>query len=132
MRKNVLLVDDDHIFNFLNEKIIARIGFANEIHTASNGQEAINIISRLSQNSSTVPEIIFLDLNMPVMDGFEFIETFNTMDLPEQERMVIIVVSSSADPRDIERVQSMGVKYYISKPVTEESIRLVLSKEFSF
>jgi CheY-like chemotaxis protein len=132
MRKNVLLVDDDHIFNFLNEKIIARIGFANEIHTASNGQEAINIISRLSQNSSTVPEIIFLDLNMPVMDGFEFIEIFNTMDLPEQERMVIIVVSSSADPRDVEKVQSMGVKHYISKPVTEESIRLVLSKEFSF
>ncbi len=86
MKKNVLLVDDDHIFNYLNERIIQRMGFSDEIHSARNGQEAIDLLNRYLSGSSSLPDIIFLDLNMPVMDGFAFIEAFKRMNMPGKEK----------------------------------------------
>ncbi len=101
MKKNVLLVDDDHIFNYLNEKIIQRMGFSDEIHSARNGQEAIGSSEPVSFRFEFSPDIIFLDLNMPVMDGFAFIEAFKRMNMPGKEKISIIIVTSSQDPQDI-------------------------------
>jgi CheY-like chemotaxis protein len=124
MKKNVLLVDDDRIFNFLSEKIIGRLGFAKSIQSATNGKEALELLSQ-KHNSHELPDIIFLDLNMPVMDGFEFIRQFNSIELGNGKRPMIVVVSSSSDQRDISRVRSLGVKHYLNKPITEESLLVV-------
>ena len=128
MKKNILLVDDDRIFNLLNGKIIDRLGLAKSIQTATNGKEAIEMIKQ-KHDSDELPDIIFLDLNMPVMDGFQFIEKFNTMKMPGVKKPMIIVLTSSADQRDISRVKSLGVKHYLNKPMTAESIRSVLEEE---
>jgi CheY-like chemotaxis protein len=72
MKKNILLVDDDKIFNFLSEKTIASLGFANEIHFASNGQHALELLELCRSGEIQKPDIIFLDLNMPIMNGYEF------------------------------------------------------------
>ncbi len=127
MKKNVLLVDDDHIFNYLNEKIIQRMGFSDEIHSARNGQEAIDLLNRYLSGSSSLPDIIFLDLNMPVMDGFAFIEAFKRMNMPGKEKISIIIVTSSQDPQDIARAKSLGIDHYLTKPVTEDGIKKALS-----
>jgi len=127
MKKNVLLVDDDHIFNYLNEKIIQRMGFSEEIHSARNGQEAIDLLNKYLSGSSSLPDIIFLDLNMPVMDGFAFIEAFKRMNMPGKEKISIIIVTSSQDPQDITRAKSLGIDHYLTKPITEDSIKKALA-----
>ena len=120
--KNILLVDDDDIFNFLNTKTLQLSGIANEIHTALNGQEALDLLNHYYESNASLPDIILLDLNMPVMDGFCFIEAFRKIDLPRIEDVSIIIVTSSPNHSDMLRAQAMGVTRYLTKPLSEESL----------
>lgn len=131
MKKNILLVDDDKIFNFLSEKTIASLGFANEIHFALNGEEALDILERCRDGELEKPDIIFVDLSMPVMDGFEFIEAFRRADLPGKESITLVVLTSSADPMDINRARELGIKYYFNKPLSKDEIKKMVVQEFS-
>jgi len=124
--KNVLLVDDDQIFNFLSTKILERMGVADNIHVALNGEEALTLLNNYYQGSVSVPDVILLDLNMPIMDGFGFLQAFKRLSLPKMDRIKIVIVSSSQDPRDVARANELGVAYYLSKPLTEEKLRSVL------
>lgn len=123
--KDILLVDDDEIVNFLNKKILERLGFT-QIQVAVNGQQAIDLIQRRFVESRALPDIIFLDLSMPVMDGFDFIETIRKSDLPGVENVRIIVITSSQDPRDIARAKNLGIRDYLYKPVTESDLRILV------
>jgi len=130
MRKNILLVDDDRVFNFLSQKLIARLGIAGHIQIATNGKEALEIINRDVDDQQKAPDIIFLDLNMPVMNGFQFLERYNNLNLAARQKIIIIVLSSTVDERDWEKVRSLGIRYYMCKPVTEEAVRSVLNEAF--
>jgi CheY-like chemotaxis protein len=123
--KNVLLVDDDQVFNFLSRKILERMDVADNIHVALNGEEALALLNNYYQGSMTLPDVILLDLNMPIMDGFGFLQAFQRLSLPRMERIKIVIVSSSEDPKDMEMARSLGVAYYLSKPLTEEKLRSV-------
>ncbi len=125
MKKNVLLVDDDYIFNFLSQSILERIGITNEVYTALNGKEALGLLGNGTQRRF-IPDVILLDLNMPIMDGFTFLEAFKKLNLPDKEKVTIIVVTSSEDPDDIMKARKMGVDHYIPKPVTEKDLRQAL------
>ena len=120
--KNVLLVDDDNIFNFLNTKILQLSGMANEIHTAVNGAEALDLLNNYYSGTSSLPDVILLDLNMPVMDGFGFLEAFKKLNLPRKENVQVIIVTSSQNPNDMIRAREMGVTRYLTKPLSEESL----------
>jgi CheY-like chemotaxis protein len=130
-KKNILLVDDDKIFNLISRKTIEAMGIAESIHIAMNGKEAIDLFNNYFAGQVAVPDYIFLDLNMPLMDGFEFIKIFNTLNYSEKEKIKIVVVTSSSDTSDMDRVKALGVKYYLNKPITEEKIRSVLNHEKS-
>lgn len=82
MNKNVLLVDDDKICNFITEATLNRLGVAKQIHSALNGKEALDLINGYFQGDLAIPDVIFLDLNMPIMDGFQFIEAFQEIGIP--------------------------------------------------
>jgi len=125
MKKNVLLVDDDYIFNFLSQSILERLGITNEVYTALNGKEALGLLGNDTQRRF-IPDVILLDLNMPIMDGFTFLEAFKKLNLPDKEKVTIIVVTSSEDPDDIMKARRMGVDHYIPKPVTEKDLRQAL------
>jgi CheY-like chemotaxis protein len=125
--KNVLLVDDDKIFNYLNAKVIEQIGVAGEIHTALNGRDAITLINEYFQGSRATPDIILLDLNMPIMDGFGFIDAFRRLTIPGIENVKIIIVTSSDDPRDVAKAKALGIRNYLTKPVSEQDLRVALS-----
>lgn len=131
MKKNILLIDDDKIFNFLSEKTIASLGLANEIHFASNGQQALELLEKCKTGEMQKPDIIFLDLNMPVMNGYEFFEAFLAMDLPNKHLITIVILTSSADPKDIQKTKEMGIKYYFNKPLSRDEIKRLISQEFS-
>jgi|SRR5579859_1770061 len=124
--KNVLLVDDDSICNFLNTATLQRMGFVNDIHAALNGKQAIDLFNDYFGRSKPLPDIILLDLNMPIMDGFSFLEAFRGLELPGKDQVKIIIVSSSANPNDINRAKSLGASQYLTKPLDEQSFRQAL------
>lgn len=124
--KNVLLVDDDNIVNFINTKMLQHSGIASEIHTALNGEQALDLLNNYYTGTSSLPDVILLDLNMPVMDGFSFLDAFKRITLPRKENVSIIIVSSSSNPKDKDKAKEMGVTHFLTKPLSEESLRAAL------
>jgi CheY-like chemotaxis protein len=131
MKKNILLIDDDKIFNFLSEKTISSLGLANEIHFAANGRQALELLERSRTGDIQKPDIIFLDLNMPIMNGYEFFEAFLAMDLPKKHLITIVILTSSADPADLQKAKELGIKYYFNKPLSKEEIKKLIVQEFA-
>lgn len=123
-RKHVLLVDDDSIFQMLGTKALHRIG-VNEtrIQSALNGRQALEM---LKDPGSPRPDVILLDLNMPIMNGFEFLEAFNKLTPLEKNDTRVVVVTSSADPGDIEKAKALGANEYLTKPLLDEQLTAVL------
>jgi CheY-like chemotaxis protein len=124
--KRVLLVDDDSVFNFLSTKTLQHMGLASDIHTANNGQEAITLLNDYYDGTRALPDVILLDLNMPVMDGFGFLKAFRQLRIPGKEHVKIFIVSSSDDPGDRQKAKDLGADYYLTKPLQEQSLRLAL------
>jgi CheY-like chemotaxis protein len=125
MEKNILLVDDDEVFHLLSNRLLQRLGITSGIHTARNGQEALNFIR--SKSVQDGPDVIFLDLNMPIMNGFAFIEALQRQEIPYKDHSVIIIVSSSQDPKDLAKAKSLGITHYLTKPISEASVKDVLT-----
>lgn len=119
--RKILLVDDDKTYNFLHTRIFEITGVADEISAALNGIQAIDLL-RSSSDNSTLPDVILLDLSMPVMDGFAFLEAFKQSDIPNKENISIIIVTSSSDYRDKARARELGVKHFMVKPVNESEL----------
>lgn len=126
MNKNVLLVDDDKICNFITETTLNKLGIAKEVHSALNGKEALDLLNSYFLGDVAVPDIIFLDLNMPIMDGFQFIDAFKKLDFPKKENILIVVLTSSINPNDLEKAKSLGINNYMTKPINEEKILSLL------
>lgn len=119
--RSFLLIDDDSICNFIMEKHLRQGRFANEIYRVSNGREGIDFIERLLAAGSQLPDMIFLDLNMPIMDGFEFLEAYKRLSVPAQIPEIVIVTSSNSS-RDRSKCLSMGVKQFLTKPVSQAAL----------
>lgn len=120
--KSVLLVEDDPITIMVCERILQLTGFAESVSSATNGAEAIEYLSQLSQaDKSALPSVIFLDINMPVMNGWEFLENFESIRHYFDVMPIIYVLSSTVDPEDSRRAESFGiVQRFISKPLTKD------------
>jgi CheY-like chemotaxis protein len=100
MRKisSVCIIDDDPITVFGIKKMLSMLDLADEIKTYVNGKEAIDDISRMVRNQQPIPQVIFLDINMPIMDGWQFLEKF--LDLSIESKIRINIVTSSIDVYD--------------------------------
>lgn len=126
MLHKVLFVDDDPIALLLAKLVLSKNNFATISHTASNGLEAIEFLNdpvNLQNNQMDLdkPFLIILDLNMPVMDGWEFLEEFSKKHLENYSNVKIILLSSSIDPEDINRSKNYpNVLDFLSKPFTKD------------
>lgn len=124
---SVLLVDDDNINNFINERLIKKLSFTENISVVTNGQEALDFINQKIKSKAALPELILLDINMPVMDGFEFIEQYR--NIPDKGKTNIIVLTTSTNDKDLHRVSdAKEVSGFINKPLTEEKLKNAISK----
>ncbi len=103
----------------------------NDIHSSSNGQEALDFITenclQSKESKKKCPDVVLLDLNMPVMDGYEFLEEYSKSVELSKQGIRIIVVSSSDSKRDREKTAQFNVAGYIVKPLTEEKLSPFLS-----
>lgn len=128
--KNLFLVDDDKIFTFLTTKIIAKNNLVEEVKVFSNGLDVLNFLTENAGNPALLPEIILLDLNMPIMDGWQFLERYIEL-LPKIDKKIkIYVLSSSIFPEDIDKAKTIGaVSDYIVKPLTGEKLINILKKD---
>ncbi len=114
----VMLIDEDEIDNIINQKIIESNKFAETIQVYQTGTEALDYLAKNEKSVDSLPDIIFLDINMPIMDGFQFLEEFEKLGEPIREKCKIIMLSSSISPRDIDRAASNRyVRKYLNKPL---------------
>ena len=128
LAKKITLIDDDKICNLLNELVINKTHLAKEIKSYSLATAAIVELQQLSDDkSSDFPDIIFLDINMPVMDGWEFLEAYSALEGKLPDSISIYLVSSSVDKNDIMRSQQFQyITDYLVKPVYKEKFSQVL------
>ncbi|RZS99833.1 response regulator [Aquimarina brevivitae] len=116
------IIDDDPIFVYGIQKMIAMGEFCNNFMVYSNGQEALDALTIIIKNKEKLPEVILLDLNMPILDGWQFLDEFTKVKL--DEKIMIYIVSSSIDPTDVLRAKSYeNVSNYVVKPIDLEQLR---------
>jgi len=130
MKKGILIVDDEDCYSFLTRQAIERVGFPSDIKIAENGKEALEAIK---ESSSEAPfDLVLLDINMPIMNGFQFLEAFKSENFPGKEKICLALLTSSEDPDEIEKANSYGVKYYFLKPLAKEDFLTLIKKEFNY
>lgn len=124
---SVCIIDDDNVYINLLCKIIELKKLSKSVIVFKNGKEAIDFF-RKPLEKENIPRFIFLDLNMPVMDGWEFLDEFSRIKDKISKKTLLYVVSSSIDTRDIERAKSIDmVEDYISKPIQLDVFTKILA-----
>ena len=115
----ICIVDDDYIYQVTSKKMIERICVTNNILVFSNGEEAFQFLSEMIADRNALPDVIFLDVNMPYMDAWQFLDAFETLKARLVKDIIIYVISSSVSQTDIERARKIpAVKDYYIKPIT--------------
>lgn len=118
--RKVLLIDDNEIDNFINERMITSSGFSSEVIVKNSADAALDFLKSLTSKEE-YPEIIFLDLNMPVKDGFDFLIEYETITEDIKIFSKIVVLSSSISPDDINKASTnTHVFKYVNKPLSEK------------
>ncbi|SNS86126.1 Response regulator receiver domain-containing protein [Ekhidna lutea] len=127
----ILLVDDDDSTNFLHKTILGRLDCANHIDVCQNGKEAIEFLSAKVDGEYPQPNVIFLDINMPIMNGWEFLEAYEKL-IPEQKGdLIIAMVTTSTNPADRQKAQDFNfVSTFMNKPMRKDNIRELLKAHF--
>jgi two-component system, chemotaxis family, chemotaxis protein CheY len=117
----VALIDDDKIFQLTAYKTIKATAITESILQFENGELALNYLKENLKNETALPDYIFLDINMPFVDGWMFLDDYEQLKSGLAKSISIYMVSSSIDPRDVDRAkQNTSVKDYVVKPVTRE------------
>ena len=124
MIKDIFLIDDDALVNFLNQEIIKDSHPDKKVRSFESATEALEVIKEMLNTSySKLPQIILLDINMPVMDGWEFLDIFDQLPENKTKDCKIIMHTSSIDPRDIEKAKTYkAVVDYMTKPLNLQSL----------
>ncbi|MCB1190982.1 MAG: response regulator [Leptospiraceae bacterium] len=115
------IIDDDEIFHFITKEIVNSTNLVENVETFSDGFKAINVLKSVQNTPQRLPEMILLDLNMPILDGWGFLEEYIALKPKLPKKITIFIVSSSIDPIDVEKAKSIHeVKDYIIKPLNED------------
>lgn len=120
----IALVDDDKIFQLTSARMIEALDLSRKILQFGNGEEALQYLKSNADDADNLPDYIFLDINMPYVDGWMFLADYATLKDTLRKHIQIFMISSSIDQRDIVRAQkNSDVRDYILKPVSPEKFR---------
>ncbi|KAB1066893.1 response regulator [Tamlana haliotis] len=116
---STLLIDDDKFTSFYNEKIVKKHNKFGEIISVNSGKAALDYLNEALAGEALKPDVIFLDINMPAMNGWEFIEAYRELDTAFTNDIKIIMLTTSSNPRDKQRSQTLNeITNYINKPLS--------------
>lgn len=119
--KRACIIDDDHIYVYGAKRAMLKTNFCEEVMVFGNGKEALDNLLPFSGEKDKLPDVIFLDLNMPILDGWQFLDEFNGIN--SLKNMLIYIVTSSVNPADIERAKKYSLNnQYVVKPITTEKL----------
>ncbi len=120
----VLLVDDNDTDNFISKRIIEITKFAEKVIVKNSGKSALEYLESVQSEGAELPDVIFLDINMPIVDGFVFLFEFELFEAAIKDKCKIIILSSSNNKRDIQKiVDNEYVIKFITKPLTEKALQ---------
>lgn len=129
---SVLLVDDDSTTNFLNKALLTRMGVTQQVLTAENGEQALRTLGQTCNgpDRAACPQLIFLDMNMPVLNGLGFLEAYAQLPLVQQSSIVIVMLTTSLHPVDQARAEQLPIAGFLNKPLTKEKVTALLQQHF--
>ncbi|GAB3914208.1 response regulator [Larkinella knui] len=127
----ILLIDDDPDDNYLHQLVIEESGLCDAVRSAETGLQALTYLTETHDSNYVRPDVILLDINMPGMNGFEFLERYCQLDEVLRSRLVLLMLTTSLNPVDKNRAgQFEDVKGYLTKPVTKEMLQEIIDQYF--
>jgi len=129
-KKRIWVVDDDAIYQIIVNKIIQRSEMFSAVSSFKNGKDAIDAVHNSIENNELFPDIILLDINMPIMDGWEFMEEMGLIKSKMSKKIIIYIISSSIAVEDKNKSKTYpDILGYLSKPITTEDLVLIASND---
>ncbi|ADV48498.1 response regulator [Cellulophaga sp. E16_2] len=124
--KKIYFVDDDPIFTFISKKLMKEEQFGASLIGFEHGKEAIEALLECDEKDNLLPTVIFLDISMPVMNGWEFLDSFQAAPINNKEKIKIVVMSSSINPLEIGMIKNYPIVHdYIVKPITPADLNKI-------
>lgn len=123
----VLLIDDDEISNSLNQLTLEELEIAEEIKVFSEGEQALEYLKSQSEQLQAA-QLLIVDINMPTMDGEEFMLLFNDLAFPNKNKIKTVIYSAHLSGKKYEDLKNLGVNDFIEKPLTSEKMNQLLER----
>lgn len=127
MTYNIYIIDDDEVYQYAVSRVLKKQPKAKGVHSFGDGEVAINYLRENIQDVDKLPDLIFLDINMPIMDGWQFLTEYKKLkdDLPK--KVQIFMMSSSILDEDIMKARSIpDIKEYVVKPIGSERLKTIM------
>ena len=126
----VMLIDDNEIDNFINQKMIEGCNFADKVYVHTSGRSALEFLQNIERNidfpRELIPQVIFLDISMPIMDGFQFVDEFQKLSKQLTDGVRIMLLTSSINPLDQQKSTTIpSIANYMNKPLTKEHLSML-------
>jgi len=122
----VMLIDDNELDTFVTQKLIEAEGFAKEILVFSAAREALAYLKKNAKEDNKIPQVIFLDINMPEMDGFDFLDEFATLEDEIRHKSKVVMLSTSESFEHLNKAnQNKYVRKFLNKPLKREALKVL-------
>jgi CheY-like chemotaxis protein len=126
MKQTLLMIDSDKQLNKVNEQVLRSSGLVKALHMVDNGREALDYLKHQVEQHASLPNIIIFELQMSIVNGFEFIDQFRMLEIPEKEEIELVVFTASSKPSDKQAAIAKGIRHYLNKPYLLRALRDII------